>query len=175
MYHVGEKVVYASEGACVIEAIEEKDYGQEIRDYYRLSPLYHQRSTIYVPVQNEQKGRLRQLMSKSSFEEIIEKTALAPAEWINDNKRRQQYTLEVLKSGDVTAILLLIKNMLSHQQEKMLNSRDKEMLQKAQRLVFSEMAAVYEQEYNDIANEIIGKMMESIEQGKNLQQLVEVE
>ena len=61
-------------------------------------------------------------------------------------------------------ILVLIKNMLSHQQEKMLNSRDKEMLQKAQRLVFSEMAAVYEQAYDEIADEINSKLKAAIKE-----------
>ncbi|MBR6755814.1 MAG: hypothetical protein IKM15_02570 [Peptococcaceae bacterium] len=164
MYHIGEKVVYGSEGACLIEAIEERDYGQECKEYYKLIPIYHQQSTIYVPVQNEQKVRLRKLMSKTFFEEIIEQTLTTPTTWIDDNKRRQQQTLETLKSGDIAMILVLIKNMLSHQQEKMLNSRDKEMLQKAQRLVFSEMAAVYEQAYDEIADEINSKLKAAIKE-----------
>lgn len=166
MYHVGEKVVYGSEGACIIEAIEERDYGQECKEYYKLIPIYHQRSTIYVPVQNKQKGRLRKLMSKASIEELMEQTLILPTTWIDDNKQRQQHTLEILKSGEMAKVLNLIKTMLSHQQEKMLNSRDKEMLQKAQRLVFSEMAAVYEQDYDVIANEMNSKLKAAIEQEK---------
>lgn len=166
MYQIGEKVVYGSEGACIIEAIEERDYGQEYKEYYKLVPLYRQQSTIYVPVQNEQKGRLRSLMNKSSLEKIVEQTLIAPTEWINDNKRRQQQTMETIKSGDVENILVLIKTIMTHQQEKMLNSRDKEMLQKAQKLVFSEMAAVYELEYEVIVNEMTSKLKLAIQQEK---------
>ena len=166
MYHIGEKVVYVSEGACVIEAIEERDYGQECKEYYKLIPIYHQRSTIYVPVQNEQKGRVRKLMSKESLEKIIEQTLRTPSTWVDDNKRRQEYTLGILKSGDIEKNLNLIKNMLSHQQEKMLNSRDKEMLQKAQRLVFSEMAAVFEQSYDEIAEDVNSRLKAAIKDEK---------
>lgn len=157
MYNIGEKVVYGSEGTCIIEGIEERDYGQECKEYYKLTPLYHQQSTIYVPVQNEIKGRLRKTMSRGTLEDMIQQTLITPTEWIVDNKRRQQYSVELLKSGDVLGILKMMKAMVLYNQGKMLNSRDKDTLQKAQRLVFSEMAAAYEKDYDEIVQDMANR------------------
>ena len=52
MAEVNEIVRYGAQGICRIQQIEEKSIGASRRLYYVLKPVYHEDSTIFVPVDN---------------------------------------------------------------------------------------------------------------------------
>ena len=77
MYSVGSLIVYGGTGVCQVEAIEEKAQGGEIRQYYRLKPLY-QSGTISVPVDG--KVFMRPVISREEAEALIDAMPAMPAQ-----------------------------------------------------------------------------------------------
>ena len=78
MFAVGSFVVYRAEGVCRISDIKAESFGVigSKENYYILTPLNDEKSTVFVPVANETLvGMMRPLLSA---EEI---TALATVFW----------------------------------------------------------------------------------------------
>ena len=49
-----EKVVYGTTGVCVVDSIEQKKIGRNIKQYYVLKPVAQSTSTVFLPVDNEE-------------------------------------------------------------------------------------------------------------------------
>ena len=61
MFTVGDAVVYGTQGVCRISEITEMTVAKVVRSYYVLVPVYSEKTTLYVPVDNEEvvKSRMR--------------------------------------------------------------------------------------------------------------------
>jgi RNA polymerase-interacting CarD/CdnL/TRCF family regulator len=83
---------------------------------------------------------LREVISSTQADQIISHTTSAPTDWVSDNaKRRQAYT-EIFKTGSLTSIATMIKELVVRGAETGLNQYDKDLLPKAQKKLLSEIA-----------------------------------
>ena len=53
MFHVGDTVLYGTQGVCKIEGTEENDLGGNTVEYYVLRPVFDENAKIYVPMNNQ--------------------------------------------------------------------------------------------------------------------------
>lgn len=158
VYQIGEKVMHPIEGACYVKGITTMKRGKEEREYYKLVPLLNDKTVIYVPVINHSANRIRRIMSLSEINEITTEIENVELNWIQDNRKRQETFLTVIKSCDTVKITKIIVLMLQREMEKPLQSMDKDILCRAQRLAYSEIAIVKGKTFDEVKQDIKSKV-----------------
>ncbi len=164
MFKAGDTVVYSSQGVCRINEIVTKQVGKTSAEYYLLTPVYQENTTIFVPVDNEKLTcKMRSVLSRGEIDELILAMRECDIDWIKDDiARRRQYT-EVLSSGDRLKIAALIKTLYLEQRRrkeagKKLHIADEQLLKKAQTLLHNELALALQIEPEQVVSFIKEQM-----------------
>lgn len=101
MTEVNEIVRYGAQGICRIQQIEEKSIGASRRLYYVLKPVYHEGSTIFVPVDNPAlTGKMHRLLRAQEVLQLLSGLAGDDGLWVEDEAQRREAYEQILRSGD---------------------------------------------------------------------------
>ncbi len=166
---IGDCVHYGAHGVCRVCGRESKNFGGRQRSYFTLRPMSSENILLYLPEDAEpEKVRLRRLMSQQEIMELIRGVKSVPAQWIADSKVRREVFSKVLRSGDAAELIGMLKSIRVRQQElpqgKQLPMSDQEMMQAAQRQLYSEMAYVLAIDESQVQPFILGHMADETEQ-----------
>jgi CarD family transcriptional regulator len=137
-FKIGEKVVYPNHGVGVVEMIQESLLDGTTHHVYQLRILGNN-SRVTVPVGNSERVGLRPLTRRQEVAGIFRDGILDPA---TDWKGRYKQNLDKMKSGRLTEIAGVLKNLSWCQQRKSLSFREKKMYERARYLIISEIAQV---------------------------------
>lgn len=166
MFKTNDMVLYGSEGVCEIEGKTEREFKGEQVEYYILKPIDNVNSTIFIPTQNEDLvKRMKMIMTECEIEEMIENVSEENLKWtLHDNSRRDMFK-SIIKSGDRSELLRLIRTIHMKQEElkdngKRLHVVDLGLFKEAQKMLHDEMAYVLEIESEDVSAYISSKMKE---------------
>ena len=149
MYKIGSIVVYGTEGLCKICDITERTFGKETSEYYVLSPLANEAETVFVPKNNEKVlKRMRPILSKERASQLLEAAPSEYGEWVENDRERQQIYKQILLCGSSEELLMMTRALYLHQIEllergKKLHAADERFLKDAEKMLFEELAYVY--------------------------------
>lgn len=112
-HKVGETVVYRKQGTYVITDIKEQTIGRVKKDYYVLSSVYDKNATVYVPVDNDTlTSQIERMLTKEEINAIIDESEENNLIWIENNTERAMFFEEILKSGELSKVLSILKLFL---------------------------------------------------------------
>lgn len=160
-----EMVMHPSQGVCKITDIRKESFqNAEPKLYYVMTPIYGTAgTTIFLPVDNE-KVRLRKVMSKQEIHDLICEIKNKPgSSWISDSKERQKHFSQVLKQGSHTEVMRMIAAIWSKQKElagqgKKLHVCDEKIMENAENLIHQEFAYTLDIQIKDVAPFIAGEI-----------------
>ena len=142
MLKLKEKVMYGTTGVCIVESVEQKKIGREVKDYYVLKPVSQATSTVFLPADNEKLlAKVRNVLTADEVKEISSLEDI----WVeNDAERRLKFN-EIISSGDRKVCLVLLRTLHHRQAElstkgKRLHIADERALKEAQRLIHDEFS-----------------------------------
>ncbi len=165
MLKIGEKVLYGAAGACTVTDICTKKFGDAgEREYYVLVPVYDSRTTLYVPVDNEAlQAKIRKLLSAEEIDALISSMPAAESSWISDEKARQEYFKNTLRSGDRRALIGMTKSLYVHRNKVLKMGRkphmaDERMFKEAEKLICDEFAVVLGMEPGEVLPYIMRRL-----------------
>ncbi|MDD3164673.1 MAG: CarD family transcriptional regulator [Oscillospiraceae bacterium] len=166
MFKLNERVFYANTGACTVINIETPDFVKGSRLYYVLSPIFGANGRIYVPV-DASNLQIRKLISKDDAEQLISTLDRMEAAWIDDDKLRESELKEVMRSADRTQLVCFMKGLYKKRLEKQLvrkqlRARDEELFHRAEKLLYSELAAALDMTPESMEAYIISKLKPAI-------------
>jgi CarD family transcriptional regulator len=148
MFKVNDAVVYGAQGVCRIAEISERNLCGQPIEYYVLKPVYDDRATIFVPVNNElASANMRPVMSVEQIYALVKMMPDVASIWIEEeNVRRYRYQ-EILAGGDRAELITLIKTLYMRQQTqkdkgKEMHLADKYTLKEAEKMLHGEFAHV---------------------------------
>ena len=165
MFAVGEKVLYSVNGVCEITGITQKVFGKTKIDYYVLKPIFNEASTVFVPVGNDALvKKMKKLMSPQQLDEVFYSVSATEVEWNNDEVTRRQNFKDVISSGIVEDILVILKALWNHrksQNEKgrKLHISDEIFLKEAEKMIKEEISCVIGVEKEDVIPYVQNKIM----------------
>ncbi len=156
MFTIGTYVAYRAEGVCVISDIREENFGAigEKNKYYILSPLGDNRSTVFVPMDNETLcSMMRRLLSAEEIHSLAESLKDKRTEWISDNRTRNARFREILSLGDREELIILVNTLHEHISRVLADKKkptgiDENTLRRAKRMLYDEFSAT-----TDLASE----------------------
>mgnify|MGYP005609564103 FL=1 len=141
LFQIGEKIVYPMHGAGFIETIEEKDILGEIRQYYVIK-LSISNLQISIPVGNEVKLGIRPVIDTLALKNVKDIFQNGETDVVLSSKERVKINSEKIKTGKIEASEEDVRDLLRLNEEKALNSSEKNMLNKAKEILFSELELV---------------------------------
>ena len=119
MYKVNDVVVHENGGVYRIVSIGKPDFVKGQEEYYTMKSVWDDSSMIYVKINND-KVYMRPVISKAEARSYLEKLSGIDAEYDTNNKEREK------KKGG-----------------KKLNCSDEKDLQRAEKMLISELAVVF--------------------------------
>lgn len=132
-------VSYPSQGVCMVDHIEKKEFGTSTVSVYALRVL-SDNSTIFVPTANADAVGIRPVISPKQYDSLIEELGadfdLISSDW----KLRSREFAEKLQSGDVFKAADVLKKLTFLSHEKKLSFREQTFLDKARFLIVSEIS-----------------------------------
>jgi CarD family transcriptional regulator len=137
-FQLNQKIVYPSQGVGVIDAIEERDFKGEKKQYYVVSVEVSD-MTIMVPVDKARELGLRPVVdaeeARRAIDYIGEEFEPNPSDW----KLRYQMNLDLLKKGTITDIAAIVRSLYHRSKVKELPIMERKLYDSAQRLLEDEI------------------------------------
>jgi len=137
----GQKVVYPNHGVGLVEKIEPSQIDGTEQTFYHLR-LLSNNSKVMVPEDNLELVGLRPLCDKDEISELLGILEDGHIETYKDWKGRYKQNLDKMKTGDLTSVAEVLKNLRLVSQRKSLSFREKKMYERAKYFIVSEVAHV---------------------------------
>ena len=148
-FAIGDLIIYGETGVCRVDAIEERPFMDEIRQCYKLQPLY-QSCTIITPADNNNVF-MRPIVSRQEAEALVQSIRdVTPQELPSAAPRVVSGSYDkIIKSHDCNQLISLTVSIYHKRkglidQKKKLSAIDERYMKKAEDLLFGELAAALE-------------------------------
>ena len=134
MFKIGDKIVYPNHGAGVIDSIEKKEFLGEEKEYFILKmPIGS------MDISNIDKMNVRDVIDKESGDEVLRILDDDPTPMPDNWNVRYRENQEVIKTGDIFKIAEMVRNLAILDKEKGLSTTEKKLLNRARRIMASEL------------------------------------
>jgi RNA polymerase-interacting CarD/CdnL/TRCF family regulator len=143
-FMIGDKVVYPSQGPCLIDAVVTKTIAGDPSSFYRLSLLDDKHDAVLVPVEKLRALHVRHLLAKSEIPKLLghlEDSSLASKNW----KQRGIDNAKLLASGSAFDLAEIVESLTELREAKALLPRDRQTLDKARKFLICEISEVMEE------------------------------
>jgi len=151
MYKVGEKIVHPLYGAGVIENLEEKEVDGILQTYYVLQiPVGNLK--IMISASKAEAQGIRNIHSNEQIVDIICETMDAPIDMPDNWNQRYKENMERIKSGKLSEVSLVYRNLLLRERERGLSTAEKKLMTTAKQIILSELILAKDIERTDAEN-----------------------
>lgn len=138
MFKVGDKVVYPMHGAGIIEAIEEREFLGQRRQYYVMRmPIGDMK--VMIPTDASAEIGLRRVISLEEVQRVLAILREQKNKMSGNWNRRYRANMEKIKSGNAFEVAEVVRNLILRDREKGLSSGEKKMLDSARQILISEL------------------------------------
>ena len=156
-FKVGDKAVYPAHGVGVVQGIESKEIAGRKQTFYILRMLEKNDMTIMVPADNANGVGLRKIIAPAEVEKVFQ--TLRDRENITSdhhqtwNRRYREY-MEKIKSGEVTRIAEVLRDLSLLKFDKDLSFSERKMLDTARTLLTKELAIAMDMGEDEVEEEL---------------------
>lgn len=166
MYQIGEKVVYGIHGVCVVINQEEQVVNRKRVTYLVLEPIGQEGSRYLIPTHNTAAmAKLRRVLTKMEFEELICSERVHTSCWIQDENQRKQAYRELISGGEREKLMQMTHTLYRYKAAQAATSRkfhlcDENFLRDAEKLLAGEAALILELDADAARQYIRSKLKE---------------
>ena len=144
---VGDKVVYPSQGPCLVGRVVKKVIDGRLTKFYRLVVLHNGGGELFIPVDKTEALGLRRLLKKSEIQKLIEQlkkpvTTAKPARSAKNWIQRTRDNLKRMTSGSAFDLADLVEALTESKETRPLSPRENRTLERAKELLICEIAEV---------------------------------
>jgi len=167
-FKVGQKVVYPNHGVTLVEKIEPGHIDGVEQTYFHLRLLANN-SKVMVPKSNLELVGLRPLCHTRDVRALFEILEDANIDTYKDWKGRYKQNLDKMKTGRLTDVAEVLKNLRLVSQRKSLSFREKKMYERAKYFIVSEVAhvkGINEREAEELVEHALNSSLEKRQRAK---------
>ncbi len=161
-FDIGEKVVYPNHGVSVVEEIAHGSIDGIEQTYYHLRVLSND-SKVMVPEENLELVGLRPLGKVKEIKSLIALLENGNIDTYKDWKGRYKQNLDKMKTGQLTEVAEVLKNLRLVSEKKSLSFREKKMYERAKYFIVSEVAHVKDIGEEDAEKQVEKSLVSSLE------------
>ena len=152
-FEIGDKVVYPNHGVGIIEKISNRLVQGKFERFYLLR-ICSNDILVMVPTANAGDVGLRKIIERQAVDQLLSYLASNQFFSQRDWKDRFKENSERMRSGSITHVAEVFKNLVYISRVKPLSFREKRMLDRARFLLISELATVMNQAELEIEERI---------------------
>ena len=138
MYNIGDRIVYPTHGAGIIEAIEEREVLDEVNKYYILRMPYDD-MTVMLPIAGIAADSIRDVISPDEADKVISHFDDFYEEVNSNWNKRYRENIAKIKSGNIYEVAGVVKMLLFRDKTRGLSSGERKMLTNAKQILVSEL------------------------------------
>jgi RNA polymerase-interacting CarD/CdnL/TRCF family regulator len=138
---IGDKVIYPSQGPCVVGAIVKKVVAGRPIKFYHLTIMEDRGGELFVPVDKIQAIGIRQLLEKSEIPKLFGQLTTT-VHMNKDWKQRAHDILKLFASGSAFDMVEIVKSLTMLRETKTLSFRENLTLERARKLLICEISEV---------------------------------
>ena len=168
-FRVGQKVVYPNHGVSLVEKIEAGQMDDGVEQLYFHLRLLSNNSKVMVPKANLDLVGLRPLCHTRDVRALFDILEDGNIDTYKDWKGRYKQNLDKMKTGRLTEVAEVLKNLRLVSQRKSLSFREKKMYERAKYFIVSEVAHVKdisEREAEDLVELALASSLEKRQRTK---------
>ena len=158
MYSIGDKIVYPMYGAGVIESMVEEEVDGSLHMYYEMM-IHVGNLKIKVSADKAESLGVRGIYDKDKVIETIKNVSRESFDMPENWNQRYKENMEKIKSGSLSEVALVFRNLLHRERQRGLSSAEKKMMTTAKQIIVSEIALSQDIEKN-IAEDILAGAMD---------------
>jgi CarD family transcriptional regulator len=141
IFSVGDKVIYPNQGIGVVEDIQQSNlYGEESRIYHLR--IISNDTLIMVPSASAEEIGIRKLSSQNKLQQLFHFLEDGMVHVTKNWKGRYKEHVELMKSGSILDVAMVLKSLYYLDTVKPLSFREKKMMEKAKELLIMEICEV---------------------------------
>ncbi len=141
LFIAGNKVVYPGQGPCLINTVINRIVNDRPRSFYHLILLDGSGGELFVPVDKIQTIGIRPLLERSDIPKLLDQLTMK-AGVARDWKQRANDNLKLFSSGSAFDLAKIVESLTELRETKELTLREKWTLDKARKLLVSEISEV---------------------------------
>ena len=154
---IGDKVIYPTQGIGIIEDVQDKNlFGEDFHIYHLR--IRANNTLIIVPSSNTEEIGIRKLISEEKIKNVYAFMRNGRVKVSKNWKGRYREHVELMKTGSILDIALVLKSLYCLDIKKPLSFREKKMMEKAKEMVVSELSEVSENPIDDIEKIILDNL-----------------
>jgi len=139
MYKVGDKIVYPMHGVGAIEAIEKKVVLGKRTEFYMIT-IINNGMKVMIPVNNADEIGIRGIIPKKDIKKVLSILESEADKIEEDWKQRYQNNIEKVKSGSITQVSEVARDLFRRGSVKELSIMERKLYENAYQLVTHEVA-----------------------------------
>ncbi len=151
---IGDKVIYPNQGIGIVEDIQEERYFGEKFKIYHVRILANS-TLVLVPSSNAAEIGIRRPVSESTIQEIFEFISNGGVDVSMNWKGRYKEHVNLMKSGTMQDMVLVLKSLYYLQLIKPLSFREKKMMERAKELIVTEISEVSSSPFKEIEKRVL--------------------
>ncbi len=156
-FSVGDKVIYPNQGIVVVEDIQQETF------YGEKSRVYHLRivandTLIMVPSASAEEMGIRKLISQEKLQQLFLFLEDGIVNVTKNWKGRYKEHVELMKSGSILDVAMVLKSLYHLDMVKPLSFREKKMMEKAKELLIMEICEVADCSPEEIRQQVQDKL-----------------
>jgi len=137
----GNKIVYPSQGPCLIGPVVKKVIDGRPISFYRLALLDDSGGELLVPIDKVQTIGIRPLLNRSDIPKLLD-LLKEPSGADKDWRQRADDNFKLLTSGSTFDLAEVVKSLTRLSEKKTLSFRESRTLEKARKLLIGEISEV---------------------------------
>ncbi|MGG5460304.1 CarD family transcriptional regulator [Clostridium sp. B9] len=166
MFKINDYIMYGNVGVCkVMDITNETIMNSEEKEYYVLNPIYSKYSkntVIKIPTDND-KIAMRELMTKTEVDTLINDMATKDIVWIEDDRERIEEFKSMLKTGKSDDLMMIVKSIYSDKKNKKAKGKkthkgNDDIMQTAEKLINQEFATILDIKPEEVRKYITSHM-----------------
>ncbi|HJQ23103.1 MAG TPA: CarD family transcriptional regulator [Blastocatellia bacterium] len=138
---VGSKIVYPSQGPCLIKAIVQKTIAERPLMFYQLLVLNDGGGELFIPVEKVGTVGIRLLLNRSEIPKLMGRLS-QPAATAANHRARSLHILDLFASGSAFDLAEVVSSLTELHASKPLSFREHKALERAKGLLVCEIAEV---------------------------------
>lgn len=153
MYTVGDKVLYPTHGAGVIDSIEEKTVLGEKKSYYTMKmPVGDMK--VMIPTDGADASGLRMVVTPDEAKKVIKWLSEGEEPENSSWNRRFRENSEKIRSGDIFLVASVVRSLSLRERERGLSTGERKMLSDAKQILISELVLSLDKTKEEITEKI---------------------
>lgn len=138
MYKVGDKILYPTHGAGIIQEITQQKVLGKLKDYYIMHMPPHDMK-VMIPVDTSDKIGIRLIISREEGAEVLKRFRNEPIASDDNWNKRHRENMAKICSGDIYSVLSVVKYLMYMEKKKGLSTGERKMLGDAKQIFVSEL------------------------------------